>query len=257
MRVSRRNDVTPQVIGQSVLGRPIELLGAGDFSSDHTLNNTLLIGGTHGDEDATIYLLRRWLAATVSDGIAGSVAVLPVGNPDGFARRTRYNERGIDLNRNFGHHWRADSKEPPGPTPWSEPETLALRDFILLWQPAKVVSLHWALAELDADGPHSTALAEAMWAALDEKQREPYRLRITAADRTQFAATDVECPGSLGQWLGYGLVYPDGTRPAMVTLELPPAPIGERWRTDPDGYLAAVEGGVFAMLSAACRFEIV
>lgn len=149
--------------------------------------------------------------------------VLPLANPDGGTRGTRYNARGVDLNRNCDCHWRAASEEPSGAAPWSEPESRALRDFILAWLPAKIVSLHWALAELDADGPQSTGLAEAMWAGLDEMARRPYRLRVSELGRGQrrLAQTYVACPGSFGQWCGYGLTYPDGTAPAMVTLELP------------------------------------
>ena len=140
------------------------------------------------------------------------------------------------------------------------------------WRPAKIVSLHWALAELDADGHHSTALAEAMWQALDEAQKRPYRLRVTEVGRGQrrLEQTYTECPGSLGQWCGYALEYPDGSAPAMITLELPADPaaprleempanhltdLHARWERDAAGYLRAVEPGVFAMLTAACRHE--
>ena len=59
------------------------------------------------------------------------IILLPLANPDGYQRGTRYNARGVDLNRNCGFNWRADCEEPPGPGPWSEPENVALRDFIL------------------------------------------------------------------------------------------------------------------------------
>ena len=248
----------PRVIGHSVEGRAIEVwMGA------ESPGGTLLIGGFHGDEFATMSLLRDFRPE--SDG----VMVLPVLNPDGAERGTRYNARGVDLNRNFGFNWRADSVEPSGPAAWSEPEARALRDFILLTRPAKIVALHWALAEIDADGVQSTALAEAMWAALDDPERAPYRLRVTVPGRGQrrLEQTYAECPGSLGQWAGYGLVYPDGTQSAMITLELPAAPesgrpeplpedhlesLAARWARDSQGYLRAVEPGVRKMLLAAC-----
>lgn len=189
------------------------------------------------------------------------MALVACANPDGLAAAARYNARGVDPNRNCDFHWRADSEEPSGPAPWSEPETRALRDFILAARPAKIVSLHWALAELDADGAQSASLAEAMWAALTPAQHAPYRLRLTEAPLP-------DCPGSLGQWCGYGLRYPDGSAPAMVTLELPSDPAaGSRpaelpadhlplvhaaWRADPAAYLRAVAPGVHAMLRAAC-----
>jgi hypothetical protein len=198
-----------------------------------------------------------------------AVAVISRANPDGLAAGTRTNARGVDPNRNCEFNWSASSVEPSGPRPWSEPESRALRDFIVAFEPAKIVSLHWALAEIDADGRQSTALAEAMWASLSPSQRASYRLRVTGPHVARLPqCSDDECPGSLGQWCGFGLTYRDGSAPAMITLELPydPAlPRPERlpddhlqtvhaaWKCDRAGYLAAVEPGVHAMLRAACR----
>ncbi|MEQ1859956.1 MAG: M14 family zinc carboxypeptidase [Chthoniobacteraceae bacterium] len=248
----------PLVIGRSVEGRPIEV------RTMHERLGTLIIGGFHGDEPATIEIVRRFLP-----GVPG-VALLPLLNPDGARLKTRYNARGVDLNRNFEFNWHEESVEPPGPHPLSEPESKALVDFILARRPAKIVSLHWALGEIDADGAQSTLLAETMWEALTERERAPYRLRVTEPGRGQgrLEQTYVECPGSLGQWVGYGIAYPDGTQPAMVTLELPFDPdisrpddlppdhwqiVQRRWREDSAGYLAGVRPGVEKMLHAACR----
>jgi hypothetical protein len=258
-------------IGRSVEGR--DLLVHANFDGVAGSGSTLLIGGTHGDEPATVRLLESFLRSSAWAELgAFPIFVLPLTNPDGYARGTRHNARGVDLNRNCEFNWRAVADEPPGAGPWSEPESAALRDFILAARPAKIVSLHWALAEIDADGTHSTALAEAMWAALDEDARRPYRLRITEVGRGQrrLERTYAACPGSLGQWCGYGLEYPDGSGPAMITLELPYDPeaasrpdelppdhldtLRARWRRDAEGYLRAVEPGVRAMLAAAIRF---
>jgi hypothetical protein len=208
-----------------------------------------------------------------SPPVGNPVALLPLANPDGFVRASRYNARGVDINRNAELNWRVDSEEPSGNAPWSEPETRALQEFILTWRPAKIIALHWALAEIDADGVQSTALAKAMWNALSAAERMPYRLRVTEAARglqPPLEQTDAECPGSLGRWAGYGLIYPDGSRPAMITLELPydaSMPRGEslpddhvevvraHWARDPQSYLATVRAPVFKMLTAACELE--
>ena len=261
-------------IGPSVEGLGIPACANFDLAAEPVRENTtLLIGGTHGDEPATVLLLESFLQSSAWAALpACPVIVLPLANPDGYKRGTRYNARGVDLNRNCGFNWHAESEEPPGAAPWSEPESRALRDFILARRPAKIVSLHWALAELDADGPQSTALAQAMWAALDETARRPYRLRVTELGRGQrrLQQTYAICPGSLGQWCGYGLTYPDGSAPAMTTLELPYDPhaasrpdelaaehlaeLRTLWQRDSAGYLRAVEPGVHAMLTAACLF---
>ncbi|MEO6097677.1 MAG: M14 family zinc carboxypeptidase [Fibrobacteria bacterium] len=262
-----------EIIGRSVEGRDLVLHSnypAGRFPGHGgTGSGTLLIGGTHGDERATVAILENFAADRFASAIRSvnnaPLAILSLHNPDGHAADIRYNGRGVDLNRNFPHQWNPVSEEPPGPAPLSEPESRALHDFILVHRPAKIISLHWALSEIDADGPQSTGTAVAMWEALTAEERKPYRLRLQG----QATSGTGECHGSLGQWCGNGLVYPDGMRPAMITLELPyyahgldrpQALPGEHldqvrqiWRTNPDAYLEGVEGAVHKMLDAACR----
>jgi hypothetical protein len=261
-------------LGETVEGRKIHAwLHGGAALAPGGLGGTLLIGGMHGDEVATILLLEDFQARFAATGqLRAPTAIVTLANPDGYARRSRYNARGVDLNRNCEYNWSADGLEPPGPAPWSEPESCALRDFILAWRPAKIVSLHWALAELDADGPQSTPLARAMWEAMTALDRRPYRLRVTELGEglRRLRHTYAICPGSLGQWCGFGLVYADGSRPAMMTLELPYDPAVEArpdelpeehlqtlrdlWHRDSGAYLRAVEPGVNRMLLAACEF---
>jgi hypothetical protein len=257
-------------LGASLEGRAL-ILHANFPSHDRDAlahpRGTLLIGGTHGDERATVSLLEDFVAARLSARLPAPVAVLSLHNPDGHAAGSRYNARGVDLNRNFPHRWHSRSEEPAGAAPLSEPEARALHDFILERRPSKIVSLHWALSEIDADGPQSAALAVSMWEALSAEEKKPYRLRLPgpSADASAF------CPGSLGQWAGHHLAYADGTRPAMVTLELPyhsgyqerPDPLPDDhleglhalWRERPEDYLAAVGGPVRRMLEAACLLE--
>ncbi len=260
-------------IGRTVEGRDILVQANFDLAAARQPRQaTLLIGGIHGDEPATIRLIERFGQSPAFAAFHDApIILLPLANPDAFQRASRYNARGVDLNRNCGFNWRAGCDDPPGPFPWSEPENVALRDFILARRPARIVSLHWALAEIDADGTHSTALAQAMWDALDESTRRPYRLRVTEPGRGQRRLEKIyaACPGSLGQWCGYGLEYPDGTAPAMITLELPYDPaaparpdelpadhldtVHALWKQDPEAYLRAVQPGVHAMLAAAAR----
>lgn len=262
---SNTHRLLTRLIGHSQENRPILLHQTRPFQS--APGGTLLIGGMHGDERATVLLLlsfqdRFQASERVSQSALG---IIPLANPDGYLQNTRYNARGVDLNRNFETGWRADSEEPSGTAPWSEPESRALRDYILYQRPERIVTLHWALAELDADGPQSTPLALAMWNALSEPERAPYRLRVSESDAV--FPSPAACPGSLGKWCGDGLTYPDGSAPAIVTLELPydptlprPAALPEdhlatlqrTWKHGARGYLNAVESSVHKMLWAAC-----
>jgi len=259
--------LTTCAIGHSYENRPILLHQTPAFPC--APGGTLLIGGMHGDERATVLLLlsfqdRLQRSGRVSES-APALGILPLANPDGYLHNTRYNARGVDLNRNFETGWSPESEEPSGAAPWSEPEVQALRDLILQQRPGRIVTLHWALAELDADGPQSTPLALAMWNSLTEAERAPYRLRVSESEAV--FPSPAECPGSLGQWCGTGLRYPDGSAPAIVTLELPYDPALPRpsalpgdhlarlryaWKQDARGYLSAVEGPVHKMLWAAC-----
>ena len=254
-------------LGQSVEGRELVIQANFDLYAQPVPNGiTLLLGGVHGDEPATSQLLLRFIMEHLAmESVAQPTIIWPTVNPDGTALGTRYNAHGVDINRNCEFRWRtqADGDEPPGDAPWSEPESRALRDLVLHFRPTKIVTLHWALAEFDADGPQSLPLLDAMWDALRDG-RAPYRRHhsiVPAADAL---------PGSFGGWCGFGLKYPDGTAPAIVTIELPwdPAiPRGDslpedhlaachqRWKADSSGYLAAVRPSIFQALLAACAHQ--
>ncbi len=245
--------------GHSVEGR--ELLVQANRGRA-TAGATLILGGVHGDEPATKALVEEFAERHLA-AVSLPAMVWAMVNPDGCIRGTRTNARGVDLNRNCEANWQPHGEQPPGPTPWSEPENCALRDLILQWEPARVVTLHWALGELDADGAQSAPLLNAMWASLSTEERRPYRVR-----RNISPAELAMLPGSLGSWCGYSLRYRDGAQPAIVTLELPAEPrlpreeelsaehwqaVQEHWRRDPADYLSAVRPGVMKMLLAACE----
>ena len=259
-------------IGVSVQGR--DLIAESNFdltASIRPANITLIIGGLHGDEKAAVALVATFREAFIAtQEIRTPLVMIPLANPDGFVANSRYNARHVDLNRNCDLNWEPDSLEPSGPHPWSEPESRAIRDFILAFEPAKILSLHWALAEIDADGPQSTGLARRIWNAMTPEERAPYRIRVAALEPGQPPDPEGFCPGSFGQWCGYGLRFAGGLRPAMITLELPYDPAAEcrpnplppghlaelhsRWSDNPTAYLAAVQPAVHAMLAAACRY---
>ena len=132
------------LIGESVEGRPIWAwrLGKGE-------QRIVLVGGIHGSYEANSARLAELLAnhfrlhrADVLPGI--QLVIIPAANPDGLAYRSddpddlagRFNANGVDLNRNWGCDWAEeatlrDIPVDPGPRPFSEPETRALRAYFL------------------------------------------------------------------------------------------------------------------------------
>jgi len=99
-----------------------------------------LTGGIHGNEKMGIELLIRYIEyltlnynkdTAVTDIVNSRyICIIPVLNPDGLAANTRYNSRGVDLNRNFDdadNHWTSGSRS--GSSAFSESESKALRDF--------------------------------------------------------------------------------------------------------------------------------
>jgi murein peptide amidase A len=109
-------------IGHSVDGRAIQPVALGTPFAAHRV---LVVGCIHGNETAGIAIVRKLIEAGAPRGTE-IVAVTSV-NPDGCARGTRQNARGVDLNRNFPSNWarigRKGSFQWSGPRPLSEPES--------------------------------------------------------------------------------------------------------------------------------------
>jgi protein MpaA len=82
------------LLGRSWEGRPIHVTRVGDPDA---AGRVLVVGCIHGDECAGLAVTGQLLRARV----AADLWVLPNLNPDGYARRSRGNARGVDLNRDF------------------------------------------------------------------------------------------------------------------------------------------------------------
>jgi protein MpaA len=132
-------------IGRSVKGRRIRVIERGDHSSR---NEIVVVGNIHGNERAGTAVIRRLRRAHIIDDV--DLFLIRTVNPDGLKAGTRQNGRGVDLNRNFGHHWKPIGERwdryYSGPRPWSEPETRAVRDFILDVKPRVTIWYHQAMA---------------------------------------------------------------------------------------------------------------
>jgi N-acetylmuramoyl-L-alanine amidase len=170
------------VFGHSVRGRPLVALRVGDPESP---NKALVVGNIHGDEPAgtavTRQILRRF-------GDAGGVDlwVVKTVNPDGLARQTRKNAHGVDLNRNFSYRWRGgvspSSGYYPGPHPFSEPESRAVRKLVRRVQPRVSIWFHqpWDQVLAPCSGPAPLQRSFSRLSGIPLKRCRAHDLRGTA-----------------------------------------------------------------------------
>ncbi|GAB6042741.1 hypothetical protein JCM17961_34180 [Endothiovibrio diazotrophicus] len=154
--------------GRSVEQRPILLREYSPVSGRTPLGRVLLIGGTHGDEYASVSVVFKWMEI-LEQHHSGLFhwQVVPLLNPDGLLRpdSTRTNANGVDLNRNmptpdwmtgWEREWERRGRSPrryPGRAPASEPETRWLTRQIDRFHPDAIVALHTPYGVVDADGP--------------------------------------------------------------------------------------------------------
>ncbi len=142
-------------IGQSANGSELEVIRFGNGAQ-----RLIFVGGIHAGwspasvavaEELVTYLMEN--EAAVPPNL--SIIVIPSLNPDSpqlpGELNGRLNGNSVDLNRNWGCRWRADPvwRQLPaiglgGTAPFSEPEVIALRDFILNDNEGDVVAaLFW------------------------------------------------------------------------------------------------------------------
>jgi len=184
-------------IGRSVEGRPLRVRTIG---SGH--RRVLWIGGIHGNEPEGVVATESLPAAFAAAGLAGShtLMILEDINPDGRAANERWNSNGVDLNRNFPAR-NFDMDNPRfGGRPLTQPESRALHELILDWQPNLVIVSHaWSGRYfINYDGP-----AREIAARFAKTSGYPL------VPSSSFNAT----PGSLGSWVGNTLGWP------ILTLE--------------------------------------
>lgn len=130
-------------IGQSNNGQEIVVDRFGDGEQ-----KILLVGGLHADfAPSTVNLMENLKAAIDSEEISVpediSLFILSKLNPDSVGTT---NSNSVDLNRNWGCNWQPNPTYQGivvdglgGPLPFSEPESVALRDFIIDLKPTVVL----------------------------------------------------------------------------------------------------------------------
>lgn len=141
-----------QVIGKSFLGKPIYC-----FTIKKSEYPVLIFTySIHAREYVTSFLALEQIKSFYKNGKVGTVHFIPMINPDGveiaLTKNPLYkaNARGVDLNVNFDANWGTGKQNVfikgeqnyVGTHPFSEPESLALRDFTLKINPDMTVSYH-------------------------------------------------------------------------------------------------------------------
>lgn len=154
------------VIGKSVEGRKIEAYTFGTGKK-----HLVFIGGVHGGYELNSVVLAYRLLDHIKENpdiISKNITltIIPSANPDGvFAvikkegryigvvptgkdtEKGRFNANKVDLNRNFDCKWQPKSvwrsyEVSAGSRPFSEPESVAIRDFVLANKPSAVIFWH-------------------------------------------------------------------------------------------------------------------
>jgi len=176
------------VIGASVLGNEIKAYHFGSGEKE-----LLFIGGIHGGYSWNTALLSfeliNWLKTNtevIPDNLR--VTIIPVLNPDGLKLVTgstgiftvsnvignestkvagRFNQNQVDLNRNFACEWKASGtwqnrSVSGGKAPFSEPESQALRDYVLTNEPVAVVTWYSAAGGVYASNCKNGILPETL-----------------------------------------------------------------------------------------------
>ncbi|MDQ5985700.1 MAG: Murein peptide amidase A [Syntrophus sp. SKADARSKE-3] len=171
-------------------------------------NCTMFLGGVHGDETPTVYLMLK-LANYIKDNPLmfkdKCIIIAPLVNPDGFFAMPskRVNANGVDINRNFPtkdwsakalQQWAGKYKKSarynPGRRAGSEQETNFQIAMIKRFKPQKILSVHSPLGLYDYDGPSSDLDSFEHWLDVISKQ-------------TNHPMKKFGCfPGSLGNYAG-------------------------------------------------------
>ena len=206
---------TTQIIGYSVQARPLT-----DYQFGRGPDQIVLVGGIHGGYEWNTILLAYQAIDyfnTHSEAVPRSVTlhIIPAANPDGQFLVTgrdgrfswldvaansfpgRFNGNNVDLNRNWDCNWveTAVWRDQPiygGPAPFSEPESQALRDFLVGLNPAAVIFWHSA-----ANGVYAASCPDLYWPS--------YTLATLYGQAAGYPVyesfTSYEVTGDAGDWL--------------------------------------------------------
>jgi protein MpaA len=195
----------------------------------------VIAGALHGIEpnasDLVDYLLLNLMGISASVENDFTFYILPRLNPDGLVNGSRYNENGVDLNRNWAtNNWRPNADGPSGTvpgsggsSPFSEPETLAFSSFLLglqeqSSQPIIVFNYHSAY-------PKTGLVQPSYWLESGTLVSDPAAYQLAQAFATELGYkfssvwTGYEITGEAIHWCGdHGIVCMDIELPSSQNL---------------------------------------
>ena len=206
-------------LGRSVQGRDLAVSTIGYPGGTHVV----VIGSIQGDQattrDLIQDLIRYYQQNTQQVPLSVQYHFVPTINPDGNANNSRYNANNVDLNRNWdSSDWTSKAAVPGYPNgksgaggshPFSEPETRALRDFLLQFpssEPVRVVLYHASVrrtkGEVYPGGNRSLDISETYAEATDYDIEHAWAEYVTSGevvtwcDENGILAVDVVIPAS-------------------------------------------------------------
>jgi len=138
------------ILGTSAGGRELAILKISDnVATDENEPEVYFEGGIHGDEligpELVIRLAREMILGYGSNtqytNLINSreIWMFPLINPDGRVSVSRYNDNGVDVNRDWGFMWGGEGNSPSA---YSQPETKADFEFLLDHQFVVYTSYH-------------------------------------------------------------------------------------------------------------------
>jgi protein MpaA len=182
-------------IGYSVAGRPLEVYRFGTGADER-----LIVAGIHGGNEWNTIALADELIAYLEENPDivpkdVSLYILRALNPDGYERARGYegrvNDHGVDLNHNFPYHWKENWNRDGcwdylpttgGTHPGSEPETIALMNFVSLHDFSALISYHSAALGIFAGGLPPFEPSERLAKALSDVSSYAYPPYNTGCD---------------------------------------------------------------------------
>jgi hypothetical protein len=147
-------------IGKSVAGREIQACQISGSTID-SQNALLVIGTIHGNEPDGIRVVDELLKNPAPEGT--EIWVIRDGNPDGSELETRRNANKVDINRNFPIKWLESDptlRTYSGPSPASEPETVALMNAVQIIKPTRIVVFHQPFDQIDCPPERTTQISD-------------------------------------------------------------------------------------------------